>query len=257
MAVFMEVSGGHRASSHQGPHRRFAGTHAPLTQTASFDGDLDVVTLNIEFARRIDRARKLFASVAELARADVVLLQEMDAEGTDELAAFLGMNYVYYPATVHPRTGRDFGNAVLARWPIAHDHKITLPHVSIYDGSRRAATCATVMAPLGPVEVCSLHIATRLELLPSARRAQVRAVLEHLRGASRVVMGGDFNSYGLGRLAVADAFDWTTRDIGKTVGRLSADHIFARGLRATQRGCVTNTLGATDHAAVWARFLWQ
>jgi endonuclease/exonuclease/phosphatase family metal-dependent hydrolase len=219
-------------------------------------GVLDVVTLNIKFARRIDRARQLFARVDELARAHLVLLQEMDGEGTEALAAALRMSHVYHRATVHAKTGRDFGNAVLSRWPIVRDEKLALPHLSLRDRSPRAATCVTVATPTRTLEVCSLHLATPFELPPSARREQVRAVLSHLRGEPRVVMGGDFNSYGMAEVAGADAFEWTTRNVGRTIAIFSVDHIFARGLRASHVGKVTDTLGATDHAAVWARLTW-
>jgi endonuclease/exonuclease/phosphatase family metal-dependent hydrolase len=236
---------------------RFAGNHASAPPPGS-GGGLEVVTLNIEFGIRIDRARSLFARAGLLARANVVLLQEMDPEGTDALAASLGMQYVYYPADVHPRTGRLFGNAVLSRWPIVGDRKIELPHVSFRNPTRRAATCATVMTPAGAVEVCSLHLATPFELLPGARRDQVREVVRHLRGVPRVVLGGDLNSYRLGRIVAADAFDWATRTVGPTVGSLfSVDHIFTRGLRVSQVGRVTAMREATDHAAVWARLAWR
>jgi endonuclease/exonuclease/phosphatase family metal-dependent hydrolase len=236
---------------------RFAGNHASQPPSSA-GGGLDVVTLNIRFGRRIDQARQLFAREDELARASVVLLQEMDPEGTDALAASLGMHYVYYPASVHPKTRRHFGNAVLSRWPIVADRKILLPHVSFRNPTRRAATCATVMTPVGAVEVCSLHIATPFELLPEARRAQVREAVRHLRGAERVVLGGDFNSHRMGSVAAADALDWTTRTVGGTVGYFfSVDHIFTRGLRASQVGRVTRTRGTTDHAAVWARLAWR
>ena len=81
-------------------------------------------------------------------------------------------------------------------------------------------------------------------------------MLNHLRDAPRVVMGGDFNSYGMAKVASADRFEWTTRNVGATIAFFSVDHIFARGLRASHVGRVTDTLGATDHAAVWARLMW-
>jgi endonuclease/exonuclease/phosphatase family metal-dependent hydrolase len=233
-----------------------AASSGPLHPLPLSHAGLDVVTLNIKFARRIDRARQLFARVDELARAHIVLLQEMDAEGTETLASALRMSHVYHRATVHAKTGRDFGNAVLARWPIVRDQKLALPHLSLRDRSPRAATCVTVVTPSRTLEVCSLHLATPFELPPSARRDQVRAVLNHLRDTPRVVMGGDFNSYGVAKVAATDDFEWTTRNVGSTVAFFSVDHIFVRGLRATHVGRVTDTLGATDHAAVWARLMW-
>jgi endonuclease/exonuclease/phosphatase family metal-dependent hydrolase len=241
--------------SYRDENPRFAGDHAVGAPDARGGAVLDVVTLNIRFARRIDLAKRLFARVGELARANVVLLQEMDVEGTEALAAALRMRWVYYPAAVHRATGRDFGNAVLSRWPILRDDKINLPHLSLRDRSPRAATCATIDTPIGPIELCSVHVATPFELLPGARREQVRAVLSRLRGASRVVVGGDFNSRALGRIVAADALDWATKDVGSTLRFFAVDHIFARGLRASEVGKVTDTLGATDHAAVWSRFL--
>lgn len=236
-------------------HPRYSGSYAAAREAPRHDRGLDVVTLNIKFGRRIDRARQLFERVEELGRASIVLLQEMDAEGTEALASSLGMSWVYYPAAVHRKTRRHFGNAVLSRWPVARDRKIALPHASFRDRSRRAATCATLETPAGHVEVCSLHVATPLELLPGARREQVKAVLDRLRGETRVIMGGDLNSYGLGKLPAADDFEWTTRHVGSTLALFSVDHIFARGLRASHAGRVKNTLGATDHAAVWARLV--
>jgi endonuclease/exonuclease/phosphatase family metal-dependent hydrolase len=237
----------------EGP--RFAGSYA-AGSAPSFDGTLDVVTLNIQFSLQIERAQRLFDRVTELGRADVVLLQEMDAAGTEALAAHLGMTYVYYPATVHPKTDRDFGNAILSRWPLSRDRKIRLPHRGFADGSQRTATCATVETPLEPVEVCSLHLATPVELSPRARREQALAVASDLDEAKRVVVGGDFNSYRVGS-ALLGAFDWPTRDIGKTRGFFSLDHIFTRGFAAESVGKVTDTLGATDHAAVWTKLVWR
>jgi len=66
--------------------RRFAGNDAAGEPHADGPRVLDVVTLNIKFGRRIDEAKQLFARVGELARAHVVLLQEMDASPTQRPA---------------------------------------------------------------------------------------------------------------------------------------------------------------------------
>lgn len=218
--------------------------------------DLHLVTLNVQFGRRVAEACRLFARSPELARADIVLLQEMDLGGTETIAASLAMGHVYHAACVHVRTGRDFGNAVLSRWPVSGGEKIELPHRSLHDRSARAATAATVETPGGPVVVASVHLATRWELMPGARRAQLAALLHHLRGARRAVVGGDFNSYRVGRLALAEGFEWTTRGLGGRLRWLSAiDHIVARGLSARAVGRVTDTAEATDHPAVWAHLV--
>jgi endonuclease/exonuclease/phosphatase family metal-dependent hydrolase len=232
-----------------------AGSSGAAPQPHCLEGQsgLYVVSLNIQFARQVARVCRLFESVPELRRAHVVLLQEMDPSGTEAIARCLGMRHVYYPATVHVKTGRDFGNAVLSAWPIIDSRKLELPHRSLRDRSRRVATYATLAAPLAPIEVCSLHLATPLELLPGARREQLRAVLSEVRGAPRVILGGDFNSYRLGKLVPPDRFEWATRGVGATLRWLSVDHIFTHGLRASAAGKVPDTLSATDHAAVWVR----
>jgi endonuclease/exonuclease/phosphatase family metal-dependent hydrolase len=236
---------------------RFAKERAAAPGDGPFDGALDVVTFNLAFARQVERAQKLFDGLEELRRADVVLLQEMDANGTEALAAHLRMAYVYYPAAVHPRTHRDFGNAVLSRWPIIADRKLRLPHRGFFDGSQRTATCATLLTPVEPVEVCSVHIATPLEQLPRARREQLRAVASALGEVPCAVIGGDLNGHGLGRVLTEAAFDWPTKDVGATRGLFSLDHIFTRGLRAQEAGKLGATLEASDHAAVWTRLFWR
>jgi endonuclease/exonuclease/phosphatase family metal-dependent hydrolase len=221
------------------------------------DGALGVVTLNIQFALRIEQARQLFARRPELLRADLVLLQEMDPEGTERLASALDMRFVYHPSCVHPTTGRWFGNAVLSRFPIVRDRKLELSHESLCNSTRRSATCATVATPAGELEVCSVHLATRFEQFPRARRDQMREVVRELRGASHVVLGGDCNSYRIGALAVAGGLDWVTRDLGGPLRCVFAiDHLFTRGLRTRAVGRVTDTSDATDHPAVWAQLAW-
>src|SRR3712207_1456288 len=101
---------------------RYAGA-APTTAAEPREprDTLRIVSFNIAFARNVDRAITLLTSHPALRGADVLLLQEMDAAGTQRIAHALGMWYVYYPAIFHLRTRRDFGNAVLSRWPIVGD----------------------------------------------------------------------------------------------------------------------------------------
>ena len=76
---------------------------------------LRIVSFNIERALRVDTAIEVLRGEDGTRGADVLLLQEMDAEGTQKVAAALGMSYVYYPGTLSFKTQRDFGNAVLSR----------------------------------------------------------------------------------------------------------------------------------------------
>ncbi|HDZ59187.1 MAG TPA: endonuclease/exonuclease/phosphatase family protein, partial [Actinobacteria bacterium] len=105
---------------------RYEGSYAG--GSARFSGELNVVSWNIKFAREIDTAIAELNETDQLRNADIMLLQEMDDEGVDAIARSLGLNYVYFPASVHCRTGKKFGNAVLARWEISGSAKLLLPH---------------------------------------------------------------------------------------------------------------------------------
>lgn len=210
-----------------------------------------LVTFNIQFSKKYERAAIELASAATLAGADILLLQEMDAAGTDYIARALGQNYVYYPGSV--QHGRDFGNAVLSRWPLRDDEKIILPHANPTDGRIRIAVAATVQTPLGDVRAYSVHLETPW-LGPRARLEQAEAVLLHARtwdGA--IVIAGDFNTGDPGALDStvdlyeANDFVWGSRGAGDSLGTL--DLTFIRGFAALESGAASTM--ASDHRPVW------
>jgi endonuclease/exonuclease/phosphatase family metal-dependent hydrolase len=233
----------------QGP--RYAGSFAHETPVG-----LKVVTFNLRFARRIDRTEELFLKNDHLRDASVIALQEMDAPGTERLARALGYDYVYYPSALHPQTGRDFGNAVLSRWPIEADHKVILPHLSGLRRMLRTVAAADLRLPDGLLRVYSVHLATPAELTPQARVDQALAIAEDARlfpGA--VIVAGDFNNRDLvGRVFENAGFVWASRDLGRTLRFFCWDHVFARGLVSSmpsRRGIVVDNNGASDHLPVW------
>ena len=242
----------------QGP--RFSGV--PAEPAVDPDpGHLLAVTLNVRFANNPGAAADLLKTHPELAGADVVALQEMDARGTAAIAARLGLGWVYYPAAVHPRagslgTGSDFGNAVLSRWPVTSDRKLILPGRSFPRRMQRVATVAEVDAPDGPLRVYSVHLETPIALTPWARAAQVGGLIDDARSGARVLVLGDMNAHDLpGRVFTRAGFDWPTEDGEPTVSRFAWDHAFTRGLPgATGRG-VVDAGAASDHRAVWVSFL--
>lgn len=70
-----------------------------------------------------------------------------------------------------------------------------------------------------------------------------------------MVIAGDFNSLGLGRLFAQRGYCWPTRDVGPTVHGFSVDHVFARGLCAPsglRAGVARDVKDASDHRPVWA-----
>ncbi len=216
---------------------------------------LRIVTFNIKHARRIERAISVLTETPQLCDADVVVLQEMDVPGTERIAAALGMSSVYIPSTVHPHDRRDFGNAVLSRWPIEATRKLLLPHESRFVGSRRSVAIATLRVGGRRLRVYSVHLETILRLGPGARQEQARAILDDARSSSDpVIVAGDLNDRGLARLFEAAGFTWLTRDVHDTEGMFDFDHVFARGLAPASRpaaGAVDNR-GASDHRPVWA-----
>jgi endonuclease/exonuclease/phosphatase family metal-dependent hydrolase len=216
---------------------------------------LRLVSFNIEFSQQVDSAMAVLASDPALRGADVLLLQEMNEEATERIAAALGMGYVYYPAIFHFRTDRHFGNAVLSRWPIVEDRKIVLPHVSRFVRTQRTATAATIRVGQVLVRVYSTHLGTMGDLAPAARRDQLRAIIADAEHYPRVVIGGDMNDVAVGQVARERGYAWPTERGPATTGLGRLDHIFFKGLAAPDSapaGTVLDVGGASDHLAVWA-----
>lgn len=217
---------------------------------------ISVVTFNIKFAEKCESAAAELASNPDLANADILLLQEMDAPGTERIARELGLNYVYYPGSVH-ENGRDFGNAVLSRSPIVDDAKLILPHRNPTDGRIRIAVQATLAMPFGEVSAYSVHTETPW-LGPRARLDQARAVRDHASSSGALaIVGGDFNTSDPGstgdtvELFRRAGFVWASEGIGDTAGSFGLDHIF--GTRLTRLAAGTADTDASDHKPAWVR----
>ncbi|HZD05999.1 MAG TPA: endonuclease/exonuclease/phosphatase family protein [Longimicrobiales bacterium] len=242
---------------------RYAAPRPPNVAPADFapapaatSDTLRVVSFNIEYAAEVDSALRVLTRTPELSDLDVVLLQEMDEEGTRRIAATLGMGYVYYPASYRSGTGRDFGNAVLSRWPMEDDAKLVLPHHSLFTGSQRTATAVTLRVGGRRVRVYSVHLGTVVNQWPWHRDDQLQAVLDDAEPYRTVLIGGDMNSGGIGGLAVKRGYDWPTRDGPDTVHFWRWDHIFVRGLATPESaaaGTVLDNHDASDHRPVWVR----
>jgi endonuclease/exonuclease/phosphatase family metal-dependent hydrolase len=233
-----------------GPRYGVAPTAAPSRDT------VHVVAFNVKYANHVERTIALLTEDSALRGADVVLLQEMDEPGTRRIAEALGLGYVYYPATRHPRTGRDFGNAILTRWPIEDDRKIVLPHLGRFGATQRAAVAATLRIGTQAVRVYSVHLATMTANGPGARRDQIRAVLDDADRYDVAILGGDFNSETVPEVALTRGFTWPTRGLPRTSILWTFDHILLKGLAPagpTALGVVPEVRGASDHRPVWMR----
>lgn len=227
---------------------------AGLAERAMPDS-LRLVTFNIKFAERIDEAIAVLTNERTLRDADVLLLQEMDGAGTQRIATALGMAYVYYPATFHLRTRRDFGNAVLSRWPIVADARVILPHHSHVTYTQRAATAVTIRVGHRLVRVYSVHLGTIGDIGSGERRNQLERVMADAWRHPYVIIGGDMNSAGVGPLARQHGFHWLTARNARTTLFGRWDHFFARGFEIgsdVPTGVSHASRAASDHRAVWA-----
>lgn len=236
---------------------RYAGSPVSTSIVRADGHVLRVVTYNVQWGKHIDRAINVLRTRAPLPDADIVVLQEMDAEGTRRIADALGMSWVYYPAAVHPKLGHDFGNAVLSRWPIVEDEKLLLPHIGGLRHAQRIATAATVLVGAVKVRVYSAHLGTPSDIRPSKRRDQARMILADAAAYPLVIVAGDMNSHGIGKEFVAGGFFWPTEHNRFTTALFNWDHVFLKGFTAPARdqrftGVVRDTLGTSDHDPVWA-----
>lgn len=220
---------------------------------AGTGASLRVATFNLYFSDRLARALEVVQGAGTLAGADVLALQEADEEAVERLADLLGVGYVYYPAVRHPRTGRNFGPALLTRWPVSADRKLILPHQGLH-GMQRIAVGATLQVRGQAIDAWAVHFGTMREILPAQQAAQARTVLTAAGSAGTSIIAGDLNRKGIGRVFEAAGWHWPTRDVGRTHHIWSFDHVFTRGfdMRPVQAGSVRAALSASDHRAVWA-----
>ena len=238
----------------EGP--RFEGAYAAPAPARLAEEPVRVVSFNIKFAREIDSAIAVLQG-DPLQGADVLALQEMDELAVERIARTLRLNYAYYPASIHPTTGRYFGPAVLSRWPIERSWKVLLPHPGWTRGQRRTATAAIVRVHGSPVLAYAVHLETPVQISEAERRDQVMTIVADAarhRGHA-VVLAGDFNGSTVGPLLERQGFVWRTGRVGPTVSLFSWDHIFTRGFpgsRGDSAGVVKEIRRASDHHPVWA-----
>jgi len=170
------------------------------------------------------------------------------------------MNYVYFPAAIEPTYDKNFGNAILSRWPIIDPQKLILPHKSFSNHMNRIATRATIRIPGADILVYSIHTES-VFTLPRYRKDQYKAVLDDIDPEARlVIVGGDFNSYT--EVAVEEleedykqaGFMRISEDSGSTVVKygieMSTDHIFAKGFVVEEAKKMAGAT-ASDHLPIW------
>ncbi len=231
--------------------------------TASQNTTIRAVTYNIRFAKKIDEAVDILSSHPELAGADILLLQEMDERGVEQIARRLGYNYVYYPAVFHPIPQQNFGNAILSKWPILRDDKIILPDDEADDKKlQRIAASALLDVNGHNVLVFSIHM--HISLKPFVRSFQMKRILNSVPdNVEHCIVAGDFNTFTqVGYYAVLtpmeeNGFELATKELGWTYRywytanrKFALDHIFTKNFETVNAGKIIDR-SASDHIPVW------
>jgi endonuclease/exonuclease/phosphatase family metal-dependent hydrolase len=223
-----------------------------------------VVNYNVNHGREVQQAIEALGTHKPLPSADIIMLQEMDEAGTEQMAEALRYNFVYYPATVS-RHERNFGNAVLTRWPLTEAQKLILPQRHPINQVMRIAVRA--MVHVGDLDILAYSVHTETYTVPVAhRKAQIAAIVDNVGpGDSHVIVGGDFNTVtkrSIDRMTSqfsAIGLSRKSAGAGPTVAKFgikpsAADHIFTRGFCRVGRGKVEEAK-ASDHFPVWVQLI--
>jgi endonuclease/exonuclease/phosphatase family metal-dependent hydrolase len=198
----------------------------------------------------------MFRTEPEMMNPDIVFLQEMDEVGVKRISEALGLgNTVYYPALLHPQNHKNFGNAILTRWPIEEDQKLLLPHLGQWGHTLRIGVRATLRIGDQRVRVYALHLATWIELGPGRRSQQAETIMADADTSPYpVIIAGDTNGSGVWKGFERRGYRCLTHGIGKTSPLGAFDHIFVRGMNldsSDARGKVAQHK-VSDHSPVWA-----
>jgi endonuclease/exonuclease/phosphatase family metal-dependent hydrolase len=240
----------------------YKGNYADLP--GKFSGVLRVIAWNLHYGEKLAQAIATLENAPELRDADVLLLQEMDAEGVETLAQTLHYNYVFYPAAFHRQRKEEYGNAILSKWPLRDPAKIVLPNwLPGWLQSRNAAR-AVIDTGEEHILVYSVHLDTTW-MIPRWVMSQVEFLVEQASKEDHfVVLGGDFNTWMPGSITTLESnmlnvgLQRLTEGTGYTFERsgltLTLDHIFSqKGLN--YRAGVYRQTDASDHYPVWVEII--
>jgi len=236
---------------------RFAADYK--TEQPEYDGTLRIVSYNIDRGKEYRLGLQDLQEFKQLQNADIVFLQEMEERGTDYIAAGLGYEYVYYPASI--MQGKNFGNAILSRWKVSHSKKIILPNKSRFNGQIRIAVRANVAVNGRDILVYCAHTEIYTASIRH-RKEQVEGIVEDVPLSARhVIVGGDFNTVSirsirrLSRQFAELGMVRASKGAGATVKKYAidpaaADHIFTWGFEVLDKGKVEDGR-ASDHYPIW------
>jgi endonuclease/exonuclease/phosphatase family metal-dependent hydrolase len=222
---------------------------------------IKIVTWNLSFSKNLEPAIDTLTRVDELQQADILLLQEMDEVGVERIARELGYNYVYYPASIHRRHNKNFGNAILTRWEIREHEKILLPNSGSSSKHTRNAVKAKILIGDQEIIAYSVHLET-FWILQQRTNRQAAYLRNHFEGDEYpVFVGGDFNSLTGGSILYMEqlfsqsGLHRLSKNTGHTFEylgiKLTLDHIFGSGTNSFDSG-VWRGSDASDHFPIWS-----
>lgn len=252
---------------------------------------LRLASFNVHYAPEPVKLAEGIRANPALARADVFLLQEIEAyesEGTSRtrwLAEALKLNYVYAPARATP-AGGTHGLAILSRFPIRDVEIIPLKQFDLGRRTRqRIALAATLEVGEADLRVYNLHLDTRIN--PGDRLKQLSPVVTRARAhpIPRVVIAGDFNTNpfrwlghvfpfhfpifranqakAVDKFMAARGFETRFSKSGPTCRkgpfgllRFRLDSIYTRGLQVRDFG-VEWSVKVSDHSPLWIEVAWS
>lgn len=222
-----------------------------------------VISYNVQYSKKINEAILELQTYPNLMDADVIMLQEMDTLGVQQIAAALNLSSVYYPAATHGKDHSYFGNAILSKWPIIDSHKIVLPHLSMF-GRQRIGVAATVQIGSHKVQLVNVHFET-MTMKRRKRVDQLKEIISFVQltySDGPLLVAGDFNSFfpkdrkRFSALMAEAGIDWASQDIKYTARALGGlikptlDLIFVRELDVKEVGVERKTK-ASDHLPVF------
>ena len=167
----------------------------PAVARSAPDCTLRVASWNVHFGGDPDDLAERIAASTEIARADVLMIQEVEAypgeaaSRTQRLAQRLGMTWAYAPARIQG-TGTH-GIATLSRYPLADTAIRRLPHFDqILNPRDRNALSTYVVIGADRLQLVNLHLDVRMGAVDRIR--QLHPAVNDID--ERVLVGGDFNS---------------------------------------------------------------
>lgn len=222
-----------------------------------YNNKIKIISYNIRICNNTSKAIELFKNNKNLQSADIILLQEMCPEAVKTIAQTLQYNSVYYPSAIHPENNKEFGNAILSKWPINNDKKIILPYINEDNFYKmlRIAVEAEIEINNSKILVYSTHLG--VFITPKQRQDQLETIINSIPIEQKhIIIGGDFNTYkNIHVKTIKDFFQendftYATKNIRWTYKywyllnkKICLDHIFTKGFN------IINSISIPDRTA--------